>query len=213
MEKDKWITEFSEKYHVPKPYIQSILYREMSFIDYSDVAADVIVNYNLTNKVVSEQLMQEEKYVEAANLPIPIGSRPDSSTGNAQIFASTAIKAISYATQNGIAHRKELEIPENIVISDTPDVYTEPETHLYIWKRLNIDEEFNIETETLNIILCAKNESKHDEFSQFTKEDITNTLARYNGELKRKNGELNEEALEYGREVYELYEIFEKYSN
>lgn len=88
-----------------------------------------------------EKILLEENrnYIASNSRSIPIGDRYDSSTGNAQIFASTAIKAINYVITNDITTREELEIPSDLVISNKPNLQKDTESYLYIWQRLNSD--------------------------------------------------------------------------
>ena len=182
---DDIITQSALEFNVPKEYVQAILHRELSYIDARDIVADSFVLQYCNGK---------------------LGIRKDSSTGLAQIFASTATDAINFGISQGIVSKADLDIPSNVSLDKS-----DAESNKYIWERLLSDPEFNIQAETLNIYASAAEVVGSTEFDTFSKEQIQNVLARYNGHLEKGDGSPNTNVITYGEQVYELYEAFKKY--
>ena len=202
---DDIITSSAEKYNVPKEYIQAILYREMRFIDKRDIISDSIVYVSLNAHLAQEKLIEDGNYLGAQGITIPFVQKyTDSSTGVSQIFAQTAMNAISVAIKEGITSKEDLGIPSDMVIdTENGDI----ESINYIWNKLHNDVEFNIAAETLNIYSSALEVVGSTDFENFNEEETRNVLARYNGPLEV-SGKANQPALTYGDQVYELYEVF-----
>lgn len=105
IEYDELFTELSQTYGFRKALIQSVLMRELSYEDWNlDLAADTAVTNYYNYKVALEAWEALPPLVQAVTpIPtMPLIVTTDSSTGYAQIFAQTAIKAINYAVSQGI---------------------------------------------------------------------------------------------------------------
>ena len=159
------IVRICGEYGVPVPCVKAVLYREIREIDLMDAAADAAVRLGLFG-------------------------RKDSSTGYAQIFARTAVRALRFAGERGIETAENLGFPP-LPAGDDP-VYTRR-----IWLRLNRDRVFNLRMGTLNLLAAADEAAGSTDFSRMTAEDLKRVFSRYNSSSCAVSP--------YGEEVYRYY--------
>jgi hypothetical protein len=199
---DDTITRIANKLGIQKALIQTVLYQELRAFNVGDKFSDglVIDRYMLNDKVkkTGENLLNDVLNPPRA---VPF-SREDSSTGLGQIFAATAIKAM-----NDTGYTKD---DGTLYDANNPDDITE------VWKKLNSDDEFNIE-------MVARNLKSISDGNQGTPSDprngdinaITNPEERTKAILGRYNGSDSrffKGATNYGEETYDYYNTFEKFS-
>ena len=161
-----WIREVSGKYQVPEAVIKAILFREMTESDILDPLVDLLVQTQMTSK-------------------------KDSSTGYAQIFGVTGLRAVEYAVDSGIATYESLGIQTDHRLSDQ----SEEDIHM-IWRRLHDDPKFNIEAAAINLRCCAQEMTGRTDFGSFSEEEMKKTLTRYNANVAHITA--------YGEETYRL---------
>lgn len=198
--KEPLIESLSEKYGIPKAAIQTILLRELRFMDVRDDFADSLV---IGSNEYVRQLEEWNNLPTSKKFLVPPPSAPlinrwDSSTGYAQIFSWVAIDAINHAIQKGITTKENLGLDPSITLDkkNQQDIY-------FIWKRLHDDPDFNLEVATLNLVKCADDEVGKPDYENYSEDEIKTMLSRYNG--------TNDDAKQYGQECYNCYEIFKKY--
>ncbi len=167
-----WIEEVSRRYGVPAAMIRAILYKEMTESDILDPLADLVVRTGLT-------------------------SRKDSSTGYAQIFGVTGLRAVEYAVDRGLSTYESLGIETDHRLRDTDE-----EDIRLIWNRLHDDPCFNIEAAALNLLCCAEENAGRTDFSSFTEEEWKRVLTRYNANTAGITA--------YGEDTYRLMRDFER---
>lgn len=158
VENDQTITNYCNEYRIPKEFVQSVLFRELWYVNVLDAAADALV--------------QEYYAWMLGNGPHPLIERTDSSTGLGQIFASTAIKALNNADDRGF-----ISLPYHYNNSVWQDVW-------YIWHNLHDDNSYNIKCCSLVILDCQYEYASilpYDEFFDCTESQIKTILSRYNG--------------------------------
>ena len=114
------IDEIAACYALPAPFLEAVLYVEITGIDLFDPLADLLVRFNRGKKGAL------------------LGKR-DSSTGYGQIFGFVAINAANFAVERGLTSYAALGLPERrLDADDAADLR-------YVWTRLNREPEFNIE--------------------------------------------------------------------
>lgn len=93
----KMIENASAKYKVKKEIIQSILFREIIFLNVADPVADTAVQNYFINRANIERFnsLPWYKQVLAGSPQILVPEREDSSTGLGQVTAKTAISALA----------------------------------------------------------------------------------------------------------------------
>ncbi|RSM37925.1 DUF1906 domain-containing protein [Amycolatopsis balhimycina DSM 5908] len=121
---------------------------------------------------------------------VRLGLKDDSSTGLAQIFAATAIRARNHCIRQGI-------------IGGTIMDFGNDDDRLSVWHKLNEDNIYNISTVPLVLIEGAADVGLRRPDVFFTEDETRRTLARYNG--------TGDAAENYGRQLLGLYRVFEKY--
>lgn len=177
IEHDRAITESANRYRIPKEFIQSVLFREIWCYNMLDHVGDSAVEdyYNWKRGLGSK----------------PVVIKTDSSTGIAQIFAKTAIKALNNARTRGF-----ISLSEPYDFNDYEDAW-------YVWDRMRSNDDYSIDCCALVILDCQyefSSEIPYSEFFDYSAGKIKRILARYNG--------TNDKATEYGEACYEYYEIF-----
>ncbi|GIH62939.1 glycoside hydrolase domain-containing protein [Microbispora siamensis] len=166
---DRLITSLARQLKMRKALIQCPILWEIRKWNMGDMVADGVVRSHYTN-----------------GSPI---DKNDCSTGLAQIFAETAIKARNYSIQQGIISGTILD--------------PEKETDLWpVWQKLQ-DESYNISTVAYVHIWGAHELGLPRPGLTTSEDDTRRILARYNG--------VTAEAEQYGRELLGLYKVFEKY--
>ena len=151
---ESWIRVVSQRYSVPVPVIEAILYKEMIAIDLVDVLADLTV---------------------LAGLPF----KRDSSTGYAQIFGRVGLAAANFAVDRGLATYESLGIPcpHRLNPANREDVRT-------VWKKLYTDTKANIELATINLLVAADEVIGRTDFATFSADELKRVLSRYNANVR-----------------------------
>ncbi len=193
--KDSFITSMSNKYKVRKSLIQTVLAWEYALEGQDDSLADSLVrNYYEYKEALEEWLSLPPDEQESTVMPTPPTMfREDCSTGIGQIFASTAISAYNFAIDQHI-------ISDTVKkdVNDWKQVWEE-------WKKLNTLPEYNIEMATLVLIHAANLVGINRYSYDYNSDEITKTLARYNG--------TGDDAANYGNRRKIMYDIFEEYNS
>ncbi|WP_432863472.1 glycoside hydrolase domain-containing protein [Microbispora rosea] len=166
---DKLITGLARRLKMRKALIQCPILWEIRKWNPGDMAADTIVRNHYTGGG-------------------PIGAS-DCSTGLAQIFAATAIKARNHAIQKGIISGTTLDS------ADEADLWP-------VWQKLQ-DHTYNISTVAYVHIWGAAEIGLTRPGLSTSDDDTRRILARYNG--------VTADAEKYGRELLGLHKVFEKY--
>ncbi len=169
---DGWIHTVSGRYGVPAAAIKAILYMELVRIDILDPAADLAVWSGMFHK-------------------------HDSSTGYAQIFGTTGVKAVNFALDRGIADYQQLRIPADHRLDEN-----DPEDVKLLWQFLRKDKEANIEIAALNLLCAADEMTGRIDFDHYTDEEMKHILTRYNADTK--------EITRYGEEAFRHYLRYQK---
>ena len=150
------IDAVAARYALPAPFIEAILYVEITGIDLFDPLADLLVRLSGGRK---RGLL----------------GRRDSSTGYGQIFGFVAINAANFAVERGLTSYTALGLPERrLDPKDAADCYL-------VWSRLNREPEFNIELCALNLLCAAEEVTGRIDFSGYSPEEIQRIFTRYNG--------------------------------
>ena len=151
------IDAVAARYALPSPFIQALLYTELTKIDVFDPAADLLVRIN-------------------HRLGTSLQQRRDSSTGYGQIFGFVAVNAANFAVDRGLTSYAALGLPTERRLDPAA-----PEDVWLIWQRLNREPEFNIELSALNLLAAAAEVIGRIDFEQFSPEEIKRVYTRYNG--------------------------------
>ena len=162
-------------YGVPAACIQAVLYRELTGMDWLDPLADLAVACYWRFQPLWDRL----------GLP----AKRDSSTGYGQIFASTAIKAINFAYENGIR-----DLPAAAPL-DGQTALGE------VWRRLHRDIPFNVRCIALCLLHAAYEMTGSTDFSSFSPDDLQLIFTRYNADTQT--------VTLYGKETYGYYQSFQ----
>ena len=170
------IEEIALRYSLPAPFIQALLYTELTRIDIFDPLADLLVWINLNRG--------------ASNGKGPL-HKLDSSTGFGQIFGFVAINAANFAVERDLTTYASLGLPERRLDP------TSSEDLLLVWNRLRRDPDFNIELSALNLISAAEEVTGRIDFSSYSPEEIQRIYTRYNGTVPH--------ITPYGEEAYRHY--------
>ncbi len=180
---DEYITIYSNLCGIPKEFVQSVLFREIWCYSVADAAADVLV--------------QEYYAWKEGNGTRPLSEKTDSSTGLAQIFSSTAIKAINNGIDRGFVNSTRKY--DATIWTDVWEV----------WQNLHDPNNlYNLQCCALVILDCQyeyDDELSYERFFDFTEDEIKTILSRYNG--------YGSAAAEYGDICYNYYLIFEAYNS
>ena len=164
---------------VPRACMQAILYRELTAMDWLDPLADLCVALYWRLQPLWDRL----------RLP----AKRDSSTGYGQVFAASAIRAINYAAEKGIADSRKLCVP---IPLDEKD----PQQIKLIWRRLRRDREFNIRASCLCLLLAAEEVNGSTNFPAFTPQEMQLAFTRYNARTQT--------VTQYGRDAYRYYTAY-----
>ncbi|SDZ11225.1 Peptidoglycan-binding (PGRP) domain of peptidoglycan hydrolases-containing protein [Evansella caseinilytica] len=202
LDNDSLITELSHKYNIKKAFIQTALGWEAALEGWlDDIPKDTVV---IATYHYFEALEAWENAPIKGEPPTPpILMAEDSSTGPAQIFASTAIKANNWAVNNGIISGRTYDL------NKWKDVWE-------VWRNLHHDLSYNITMCALVLMWGAQSNSNEYEtlnypanMMNYTENQIKRTIGRYNGPQR----EGNEAAIEYGNRNYQIYQLFEHYNS
>ena len=193
MEYDSLITMESKELKVRKALIQTVFMWECSCEGADDVVADGLVYeyYEYMKELEKWNNLSEEEKQNTAKPEEPLVKKNDSSTGDFQIFAKTAMDAYNYAIDRGIIRRKKYDL------SDWKQVYT-------VWLNLKNSKAFASESAALVLLRAADLVNVSEITYRYSDDDVKKVLARYNG--------TNNDATEYGKRNFGLYQIFEKYN-
>ena len=180
------IRRLEERYPLPAPVLQAILYQELTQIDVFDILADCLVQLNWLRLSLLGRL--------DAPLPARRGllTKLDSSTGYAQIFAFVAIDAANFALDRSLATPEALGFPPG----QRPDKARGRDL-LRMWQRLQRDRDCNLEFAALNLLSAAEERTGRIDFSSYTPEELKLIFTRYNGK--------NRAISPYGEAVYRHY--------
>jgi len=183
---DEHITAIANRFGISKALMQSVLMREIRWVDLSDDVAD--------RAVIATHVYQNSLY-EFSNFPlvqraldnfpqVPLIMREDSSTGLGQIFANTAINA------------------HNWYYNDNPNFeplsFQNRFERFEMWNRLRTDNYFNLEM--VGMVLAHKIYLLGHNPNTTNPEQIREILARYNG--------TGDAAILNGIVVFEYYLLF-----
>ena len=116
-----------------------------------------------------------------------------------QITTRTAITAINYALAHGYVTPRQLGLSDNKLFS-----YSNANDRMNIWQKLRLDPYFNIEVATQIILMNASQNIESTNFDEYSDADFIRLFSLYNGS--------GDAALEYGKECYNWFLSFEKYS-
>ncbi len=188
IDNDIYITNYCNKYSVPKAFVQTILLRELWCVNATDYIADSFVIEYFKRL----QYMEKQGTLTSEEMDPNIWERTDSSTGLGQIFAYVAIEAYNLAIDLGIVNDTKYDT------SDWHDI-------LYMWMFLKSDSSFNIKMVTLEMYHCAIDTGNSTDFYNYnySASQIKSIFSRYNG--------TGQAAQSYGEECYSYYEIFNRY--
>jgi peptidoglycan hydrolase-like protein with peptidoglycan-binding domain len=187
MDLDPLITGLSRAYRMRKALIQTVIFWEYH-ADVTDPAVDALV---AAFYAYMEALEAWQKNPFGPPPQPPLIIRDDSSTGVAQIFARTAIKARNYAAAQGLTADPPLNAGDWHVLRD-------------VWQKLRDDDDYNTSTVPLVLIEGAHEVGVTADRLRYSAEDTRRVLARYNG--------TGDAAAEYGRRALDLYQIIEAYN-
>jgi peptidoglycan hydrolase-like protein with peptidoglycan-binding domain len=182
---DQLITNLSRSFGVRKALIQSEVFWEYWKQTPADNLADGFVIAWYTYRVSYEAWQQ---------LPIGPAPRPpvvvheDCSTGIAQIFAGTAIRARNWAVDTGLIPGSRLNGDDWHVVYDT-------------WNQVHDDGNYNISTVPLVLFEGAAAVGVQGLRLNYSPDELRRIFARYNG--------TGSGADQYGGELYGVYQIFE----
>ena len=190
-----WIETVAERYSIPAACMKAVLRKEIAEIDLFDPLADALVALNWFRYDLLRALKRSgpEKPVRQGG----ILGKYDSSTGYAQICASTAIGAVNYALSHGLDGEEGL----GLAPGERPDRNSARDREK-MWRRLQHDRRLNIQTATLNLVAAAEEVNGHTDFSRYTPEEYERMFTRYNANTRT--------VTPYGRETYRY---FLKYSD
>ena len=186
------IREITASYALPAPFLQSILYQEITRIDLTDLLVDAYVRLNWMICSIQERINGGMPGNRTMNRGRSLKWKLDSSTGYAQIFAFVAINAVNFAVEHGITTYQELGIHSDHVLD--PDT---PADRRWMWHRLNHDRVFNLKAAALNLIAAAEEVTGRIDFAGYSEEEIKRIFTRYNGTMKQISA--------YGEEAYRHY--------
>ena len=182
-----WIEELSERYAIPPACVKAVLRKEILGIDLFDPLADALVALNLCRRDLSRGLLRREPGAARG-----LFGKLDSSVGYAQIFASTAIRAVNYALARGLETEEELGLSPG----ERPDAAS-AEDRGKMWRRLRHDRKLNIRAAVLNLISAGEEMNGHTDFSRYTPEEFERMFTRYNADTRS--------ITPYGRETYRYF--------
>ncbi|MDT0386165.1 glycoside hydrolase domain-containing protein [Streptomyces dubilierae] len=187
LDMDALITGLARSFRMRKSLIQAVTFWEYQ-ADFTDDAVDGLVAAYFRWWEAYE-LWQQNPVGQPP--PAPAVIKDDSSTGVAQIYGRTAIRARNHCVGAGV-------IPGTTL--DPEDWRARRE----IWQRLRDDDDYNVSTVALVHIHSAHLVGVTTDRLRYSDADNVAVLARYNG--------TNEDAQEYGRRARDLYNIFERFN-
>ena len=186
------IREIAADFALPGPFLQAVLYQEITQIDLIDLLVDEIVRLNWLLYTLRERVTGGSVRNRTMNRGRSLLWKLDSSTGYAQIFAFVAINAVNFAAERGIIGNGALDIhTDHTLDPETPADRRE------MWHRLNRDRVFNLKAGALNLIAAAEEVTGRIDFSGCSPEEIKRIFTRYNGTMKQVSP--------YGEETYLHY--------
>ncbi|GHD53174.1 glycoside hydrolase domain-containing protein [Streptomyces galbus] len=180
---DALITGLARSFRMRKSLMQAVIFWEYQ-ADFTDEGVDALV---------AAYFDWEEAHAAWEQNPVGIPPTPpavirdDSSTGVAQIFGRTAIKARNHCIRAD-------------VIAGTIQDMEDWRARRAVWDRLRNDDDYNVSTVPLIHIESAALKGITTDRLRYSDEEIVAVLTLYNG------------AGEYGRRARDLYAIFEHYN-
>ncbi|MDT7843365.1 glycoside hydrolase domain-containing protein [Streptomyces justiciae] len=183
LDMDPLITGLARSFRMRKSLIQAVAFWEYQ-ADFTDEAVDVLVAAYF-NWEEAQAAWEQNPVGEPPTPPAVI--KDDSSTGVAQIFGRTGIKARNHCIRAGVISGP---------IQDTEDW----RARRAVWDQLRNDDDYNVSTVPLIHIWSAAVTGVTADRLSYSDADIVTVLAQYNG------------ADEYGRRARDLYNIFEAYN-
>ena len=186
------ICEISSRYGLPGPYLQAVLFQEITRIDLIDLLVDEAVRLNWMMYSLRDRVTGGAANSGTMNRGRSLIKKLDSSTGYAQIFAFVAINAVNFAAERGITAYEDLGIQADHILD--PD---HPPDRCWMWHRLNRDRVFNLKAAALNLIAAAEEMTGRIDFAGYSMEEIKRIFTRYNGTIKKISP--------YGEETYLHY--------
>jgi Mg-chelatase subunit ChlD len=206
MEYDAYITSLSNEYMLPKAYIQSILFRELIFVNQTDKWADTVVEMYFYLK---ENTMKNPNNSVYEKIMIDYAMRDDSSTGYGQIFSVTAINAINLASKNNLKwdYSSGLNWGDNNIYNKNSW-----QDKKIVWFNLRDDNIYNVSVVPLVLMWGITTDEclisgMSNKYWKYTEEESKAIITRYNGNATEENPEY-EKVLEYGEEVFDYFRIF-----
>ena len=190
LQHDSLVTNLACSWGIRKALIQVVAFWEYWKTTAEDAAADTAVEATYYYMISFETWQQTISFGPPPTPPPII--KEDSSTGFAQIFASTAIWGHNWAISHGLS---------NDSLWDDSDWHQKWD----IWQKLNEDDEFNLAA-IPSVLLAGTDDVGISGLPRlsFNSDEIIKIIARYNGK--------GDDAQRYGNEVKGLYDIFEKYN-
>ncbi|MBR1585495.1 MAG: hypothetical protein IJ662_08155 [Clostridia bacterium] len=178
------IQRTEDAWGVPAPYLQAILYQEITHIDYLDALADGAVACYWARYALGQRLGRKAPSAKGW-----LGKR-DSSTGYAQVFAFVAIRVMAFAVDQGRAGWAQWGF-------DHPLTADRPADLRAVWRRLHTDRAFNLTAAALHLLFAAQEQTGRIDFSSYSPEEIQRIFTRYNADTRA--------VTPYGREAYAHY--------
>ena len=182
---DAYITYISNIYRIPKAYMQTLLMRELYYINPSDSVADgLVIEYFAWEQEV--EAWYNSAYLQLTK-PFPSAPSPlhtDSSTGLGQIFASTCINAQNY-------------------VCGTNYDWNDWKQRQSIWESLKYNNNYNIEAVAWVILYEMHNLGLPSDPFAYSDSQIKALFAKYNG--------TGTAAVTYGEQCFEYYKVFRSY--
>ena len=191
-----WIQRLEEMYGIPRAYLQAVLFKEMTEINFMDVLADLAVKCYWVRYDFLFRFCRVLKRPPLRHFPGGLLKKRDSSTGYAQIFAYVAIRAMRYALEKGLeSSPAAFGFPKD----HRPDE-KDPADLGRVWRRLNGDPQFNLRLAALNLLSAAEEMTGRIDFSSYSPDEIQLVFTRYNANSRTVTA--------YGRETYQHYLSF-----
>lgn len=188
MAQDRLVTSLARAYGMRKALIQAVSFWEYWKTTYLDDVADASVMAWYVYKI---QLEEWEKNPSGVPPRPPVIAAEDSSTGFAQIFASTAISAFNWRLSNGMASGAPLDGGDWHQVWD-------------VWQRLREDVSYCLSAVPGVLLWGADLVGIAGPSLTYTPSEVRRIIARYNGS--------GAAAEAYGYEVKGVYDIFEFYN-
>ena len=185
---DTLITHIAISYGIRKALVQAEVFWEYWKQTPADPLADVVVESTYAWMVAEEEW--EKEPIGEPPTP-PLVTDEDASTGIAQIFAATAIRARNWAVAQGLIPGGQLDAGDWHVVWS-------------VWQSLHDDGMYNIGTVPLVLFEGAAEVGVSGIRLDYTIDERQRIFARYNG--------TGPDAASYGEQLDGVYGIFERYN-